>query len=236
MRKIPILVKREFISYFFSPTAYIILTVFLAISGFFFSNILVLSQEATMRYLLSNIAVILLFISPIITMRLLSEEKKSGTIESLMTDPVTDTDVVLGKFLGAVGFYIILLIPTLAYVIVLKIVGKPDFGPIITGYLGLILLGSVFLSIGIFASSLCKNQIIAAVVSFVVLLFMWIIGFASETSNTAVAKITSYISIFEHFDTFRRGIIDTRDLIYYISTCSLFLFLTVKAVESRKWK
>ncbi|MCD5402054.1 ABC transporter permease [candidate division NPL-UPA2 bacterium] len=231
MRKIPTLFYREFRSMFFSPIAYIVLTLFLVVSGYFFSMVLHFTREASLRFTLHNMAFVLLFISPMLTMRLLAEERKSGTIETLMTDPVTDMEVVLSKFFAVLSFYLIILAPTLLYVVILKLIGNPDFGPILSGYLGLILIGCVFLSIGLFASSLTKNQIVSAVISLVILLLLWVIGWASD-----ISKVAGYLSLFEHFEDFRKGVIDTRNIIYYLSTCVLFLFLTVRVVEARKWR
>lgn len=236
MKKVITLFYRDFSSLFFSPVAYIVLTFFLLISGYFFSVILASLQEASLRYTLANMAITLLFISPMLTMRLLAEEKRSGTIECLLTDPVTDLEVVIAKFSAALAFYLVLLLPTLVYVLILKIVGNPDMGPILSGYLGLFLMGSVFISIGLFASSLTKNQIVAAVISLVTLLLLWVIGWSGESTASSWGKVTGYLSILNHFEGFRKGIIDTRDVFYYLTTTILFLFLTVRTVESRKWK
>lgn len=236
MKKVFILFIREFQAYFFSPMAYVVLTTFLIISGYFFSMILAASQEASVRYTLSNMAIVLLFISPLITMRLLAEERSSGTIETLMTDPVREVDVVIGKFLAGISFYILLLIPTLLYIVILKVVGNPDMGPVISGYIGLILMGSVFISIGVFASSLSKNQIVAGVISLVTLLLLWVIGWGGEMTSGKFAKVFAYLGFFDHFEAFQKGIIDTKDVIYYLTTAVLFLFLTVRVLESRKWR
>ena len=236
MKKVLVLFTREFQAYFFSPMAYVVLTAFLVISGYFFSIILHYTQEATLRYVLSNMAVTLLFICPLLTMRLLAEERKSGTIETLMTDPVRDVEVVIGKFLAALCFYVILLVPTAVYVVILKIVSAPDAGPLISGYLGLLLMGGVFISIGLFASSLSKNQIIAGVICLIALLLFWVIGWAGEAMSGGFSKVLVYIGFFEHFEGFQKGIIDTRDVIYYVTTAALFIFLTVRILETRKWK
>lgn len=236
MKKIPALFKRELISYFCSPIAYIVLVVFLVISGYFFWYILGVTMEASLRFTLSNMSIILLFISPAITMRLLAEEKRSGTLETLMTDPVTDAEVVLAKFLASLVFYVFLLVPTLSYVFILKAVGNPDMGIIWAGYAGLMLIGGLFLSIGLLSSAVTSNQIISAVVGFVALLLFWVIGFVSDLGTSKLNKIFGYIGFFEHFDSFRKGIIDTRDIIYFVTAIVLFLFITMRVVESRKWK
>ncbi len=236
MKAVRPLLMRELLSEFCSPIAYVALTVFLLLSGYFFSVILNATQEASLRYSFGNFAVTLLFLAPALTMRLLSEEKKSGTYELLMTAPVSEWDVVLAKFLAGWALYFFLIIPTLLYAGVLAIYGNPDPGPMITGYLGLVLMGSVFTAIGLFASSLTSNQIIAAVIAFVMLLGFWVLGFATEDALSPVGKMLAYLSLFEHYETFRRGVLDTRDIVYYASTTLLFLYLTVRVVESRRWK
>ena len=236
MKAVRPLLYRELLSQFCSPIAYAALTVFLLLGGYFFSVILNATQEASLRYSFSNFSVTLLFLAPVLTMRLLSEEKKTGTFETLMTAPLTEWDVVLAKFLGGWLLYLFVVAPTVLYVIFLKVYGHPDLGPLVLGYSGLVLMGAVFVAIGLFASSLTSNQIIAAVISFLLLLGLWVLGFATEDSASVVGKVLAYLSLFEHYDTFRRGILDTKDVIYYVSTTALFLYLTVRVVESRRWR
>lgn len=236
MRAVRPLLYRELLSSFCSPVAYVALTVFLLLSGYFFCVILNVTQEASLRYALGNFSITLLFLAPLLTMRLLSEEKKSGTLEILMTAPLTEWDVVLAKFLASWSLYLFIAAPTALYLIFLSAYGNPDFGPVVTGYLGLVLMGAAFVAIGLFASSLTANQIIAAAISFLILLGFWVLGFATEDTTSPLGKILAYLSLFEHYDTFRRGILDSKDVIYYISTTILFLFLTVRVLESRRWK
>ncbi|RLF30465.1 MAG: ABC transporter permease, partial [Thermoplasmata archaeon] len=223
-------------AYFLSPIAYIVMTVFLFLSGIFFFAGLVRTQEAYMRGVFLNMGIILLFISPAISMRLLAEEARSGTIETLMTAPVTDFQAVFGKYLASLGFYIFLLIPTIAYPIMLSFVGNPDWGPVISGYIGLILVGCFYMAVGILASSLTKNQIVAAIVGFVILLVFWLIDIISARGSGAVHEVLQYVTLFYHLDTFVKGLIDSRDVVYYLSMSAFFLFLTVRSVESRKWR
>ncbi len=230
------LLYRELLSEFCSPIAYVALSVFLLLSGYFFSVILNSTQEASLRYAFGNFSVTLLFLVPALTMRLLAEEKKTGTLEILMTAPVTEWEVVLAKFAAGWLLYLFVAAPTVIYVIFLRMYGQPDWGPIVTGYAGLALMGSVFVAIGLFASALASNQIVAAMLSFVILLGFWVLGFATQDATSVLGKVLAYLSLFEHYDTFRRGILDTKDLIYYISTTALFLFLTVRVVESRRWR
>ncbi len=236
MRAVRPLLYRELLSQFCSPIAYVALSVFLLLSGYFFAVILNATQEASLRYCFGNFSVTLLFLAPALTMRLLSEEKKTGTLEVLMTAPLTEWDVVIAKFIAGWVLYLFILAPTALYWVFLKMVGQPDAGPVLTGYAGLVLTGAVFVSIGLFASSLTSNQIIAAVLSFVILLGFWVLGFATEDTTGVVGKLLAYLSLFEHYDTFRRGILDTKDFIYYLSTTVLFLFLTVRVLESRRWR
>lgn len=237
MKAVRPLLYRELLSEFCSPIAYVALSVFLLLSGYFFAVILNATQEATLRYSFGNFSVTLLFLAPALTMRLLAEEKKTGTLEVLMTAPLTEWDVVLAKFLAGWALYLFILAPTALYWLFLKMVGgQPDAGPMLTGYAGLVLMGAVFVAIGLFASSLTSNQIIAAVLSFLILLGFWVLGFAMEDATGTLGKVLAYLSLFEHYDTFRRGILDTKDFIYYLSTTVLFLFLTVRVLESRRWR
>lgn len=236
MRAVKPLLSRELLSQFCSPIAYAALAVFLLLGGYFFSIILNATQEASLRYAFSNLSVTLLFLAPILTMRLLSEEKKNGTFETLMTAPMTEWDVVLAKFLGGWILYLFIVAPTVLYALILRVYGHPDLGPIVTGYIGLVLMGGLFTAMGLFASSLTSNQIIAAVISFLLLLGSWVLGFATEDTTSAAGKLLGYLSLFEHYDTFRRGILDSRDVVFYVSSTALFLFLTVRVLESRRWR
>ncbi|MFH1230226.1 MAG: ABC transporter permease [Planctomycetota bacterium] len=238
MRNILILTKRELAAYFYSPLAYVIITAFLFFSGYFFWTYLRWSADATvLRYVLELIGFTSLIISPMITMRLLAEEIKSGTLEILMTAPVTETEVVVSKYITALVFYLSLIIPTVAYVILLMKWGNPDLGAIISGYAGLICLTGVFLSIGLFVSSLTSNQIVAVIITFIILLIGWVIGYAGEFFQQQYWKdIFKYIGFFDHFDSFRKGLIDSRDIFYSLSLIVFFIFLTVRILESRRWR
>lgn len=248
MHNLGTLTKREFQSYYYSPIAYVVITIFLLIQGYTFwilMNLLnnsrgTVTTDAVMEYFLGGgenlfFWLCLLLIIPLITMRLLADEMKSGTIELLMTAPVTDTEVVLSKFFGAFCFYFVLWIPTLSFVVIVDYYINPGFGPIYSGYLGTILVGGVLISIGLFASSLTQNQIIAAIFSFFIILIFFSIGFLNTFVPVQnIRNFISYISILEHYADFIKGIIDTRHIIYYISLIVIMLFLTVKTLESRK--
>ncbi|MBI5892842.1 MAG: ABC transporter permease subunit [Deltaproteobacteria bacterium] len=250
--------KKELKSYFTSPIAYVVITIFLVISGYFFYNIIAtfatISYQATInpmaakqygllnvteivvRPLFGNISMIMLLMMPLLTMRLFSEEKKTGTIELLLTYPITDMQVLLGKFFACLAVYLLMLVLTALYPILIMIYGQPEVGPIITGYIGLFLLGASFISLGIFASSITENQIIAATVAFGALIFFWMLSFSVGLADPAIGKIISYISITEHLEAFAKGVIDTEDIIYYGIFIILFLFLTLRALESNKWR
>jgi ABC-2 type transport system permease protein len=234
MRNTPTLTWRELNAYFFSPVAYIVLTVFLGLSGFVFYLSLSGSGLADMRGWIGATGFILLLVCPIITMRLLAEETRSGTIEMLMTVPVTDAEVVWSKFLGALLFYLFMLLPSAFYVLTLFILGSPDPGPIITGYIGLVLVGSMFLSAGLFCSSLTRNQIIAAILGLVAVFVLWLIGFTGVGGS--LGRFLDYVGVVSHLQGFVRGLVDLRDVAYFVTGTGLFLFLSVRALESRKWR
>jgi ABC-2 type transport system permease protein len=247
--------KKEMRLYFTSPVAWVILTVFLAIMGFFFWSILDFFSrmslqaamqpmmgrdlnvtEGVLRPLLSNFSVILLLIMPLLTMRLFSEERRSGTIELLLTYPVRDGAVLVGKYLAALGLYALMLVLTLLYPAIILYFARLEWGPLATGYLGLVLLGGTFLAVGVLASSLTENQIIASISTFGILLVFWIIGWASESAGATWSRVLQGLSILEHFDSFSRGILDVKDVVYYLNFIAVALFLTLRSLEARRWK
>jgi len=177
----------------------------------------------------------MLLLVAVLTMRLLAEEKKLGTIELLLTAPVRDSDIILGKFLGSLGIVTIMLVLTFYLPLLLAIFGDPDIGPMLSGYLGLFLLSAACLAIGIFASSLTSNQIVAAVVAGGVLLGLWYLGSASSYLPESMGNVISYISLSNYFPAFVTGIIDTRGIIYYLSVAALFLFLSIRSLENSRW-
>jgi ABC-2 type transport system permease protein len=183
-----------------------------------------------------NATVMMLFLLPAITMRTYSEEKRSGTIELLLTSPVTDTEIILGKFLGAMGLYGSMLAVTLIHVGLLFWFGNPEWKPIASAYLGLLLMGGCFIAVGLLISSLTKNQIVAGVVTFAVFLMLWVINWIGVFVGPTAQAILSHLSITDHFDDFSRGVIDTKHVVYYISFISLGLFLTAKSVDTERWR
>lgn len=241
MKNIATIFLKEMHTYFVSPIAYFVLFVFAALTGFLFSGSLIvgginrmLTTEVLNMFFL-NTSVILLFFAPAITMKLFAEEKRSGTIELLMTSPVRDIEVVLGKYLASLALLALMLAITGVYPVITSFYGRVDLGPVISGYLGLMLLGGVFLSVGILISSMTKNQLVSALTTFGVLLLLWVIGFIARSRSTAAMAIR-YLSFTEHFEDFARGVVGMKHLVYYLSSTVFFLFATVRSVESSKWR
>jgi len=227
---------RELRLYFSSWMAYAVAAGFLAISGLIFWIILSDTQEAQLRWTIENIVVIFLFITPLITMRLLAEEKRSGTLELLMTSPVTDAQVVLGKFLGALGLLVVLLVPTLVFPGVLARYGDPDWGPILSGYLGLFLAGACFVAVGVLASPVTESQVVAGFLAFGTLLGLWIVGWAAGAGSAGAKEAIAYVSVLRHFADFPKGLIQTKDVVYYLTFVAFCLFAAMRSLESRKWR
>jgi ABC-2 type transport system permease protein len=229
--------QRELKSYFVSPVAYVVTALFLLIAGYLFSLILLQSNEATLRYLQSNLSVIWLFVTPFLTMRLLAEEQRTGTIELLLTNPVRDAEVVVGKYLGALVFLFFMLAFTLYYpALIFLLSGRPDLGPMAAGYLGIVLQAGAFLAVGLLASSLTENQMISAILSFAVLLVLWLADAVSNNLGSPVRDIFKYLSITQQFQDFPRGIIDTSHVVYFLSLVAACLALTVLSLQTRRWR
>ena len=235
MNNILTLYKKELKSYFSSPVAYIVLAVFLGITGWFFTSNLFLGGVVTMRNVFDIIPFIYLFFIPAITMRTFAEEKKTGTIELLLTKPITDLEIVLGKFLAALTLTCVALLFTLVYVISLTTLGQIDYGAIIGAYAGLILMAGIYISIGIFASSLTHNQVVAFIISFLIVFALFMLNKVLVFLPSALASILEYISIDFHYGNIARGVVDSRDLIYYLSGMLIFILLTKTSLESRRW-
>jgi ABC-2 type transport system permease protein len=186
--------------------------------------------------LLLNSTVVMLLVFPLITMRTYAEEKRSGTIELLLTAPITDFEIIMGKFLGALALFAGMLSVTLLHMGLLFAYGNPEWKPIATGYLGLLMMGGSFLSLGLFISSLTKNQIVAGMITFSVFLLLWVINWVSTFVSPEAQTVINYLSVTEHFDDFARGIIDTKHVVYYLSFIATGLFLTMKSVDSERWR
>ena len=228
---------KEIQAYFTSPIGYIVALVFLALAGFFFGlSISGVFPQATIDGYMGPMSFILILLAPAMTMRLMAEEQKLGTIELLLTSPVKDWEVVLGKFMASLAFFIGTLALTLYYVILLYAFGSPDSGPVWSGYLGLILYGATALSIGLLASSLTSNQIVALVVGFGVLLILNLVSQLSTLVDGATATVFTEIGLNTHLDDFSRGVVDSRHIVYYLTVTAVFLFLAVRSLETRRWR
>jgi len=229
---------RELKAYFVSPIAYITSAFYLLVVGALFAAILTQSADASLRPLFSNVTFIVLLIAPALTMRLLADERRMGTIELLFTAPVHDWQIVVGKYLGALILYLTMFIlPTVYYFVILRVFGSPEIGPTLTGYLGVFLLGASFLAVGVFTSSLTQNQIIAWLGGFAILILMWIAdALASWAGYGAVRDVIVYLAITRHYDNFLRGVIELADVLYPLSIVAVFLFLTTQLLQSRRWR
>jgi ABC-2 type transport system permease protein len=254
MRNTWTICRKELGSYFVSPIAYLLLTMFAVIFGFFFWNALgyfvfegmemqmrgetmpMNLNEQIIRPLLSNVSVIGLFFIPMITMRLFAEEKKTGTIELLATSPIRDIEVILGKWLAAVILYATLLLFTALNFAFLFLYGNPDWKPLAVGYLGLLLQGGLLLALGTFISTLTKNQIIAGAATFGICLLLWVLEWVSGYESATWATVLAYFSVITHFDSFARGVIDSKDLVFYLTGIFLGLFATARSMESLRWR
>ena len=233
-RKIWAIANKEISYYFTSPVGYIVLTAFFLVTGFFFSLILLGSRQANMAPVFQNTVVIFLFLSPGITMRLWSEEEKTGTAVLLRTSPITLWEIVLGKYLGACVFFGAMLSSTLLYLAIIAIWGNPDYGIVLANYMGYILAGISFFAIGLLISTMTENQIVSMVVTWVVLLIFWVIGAAGNYVQGTAGDFLKKISIYEHLDDFFKGVIDLSHLVYFISLIFLGLFFSVKVLESKR--
>lgn len=228
--------ERELKSFFVSTVAWIIAAAFMTMSGFLFAVILLNSNEASLRFLISNLSVIFLFVAPFLTMRLLSEEIRLGTVELLLTNPVRDVEVVIGKFLGVMGFILVMLALTLYFPALLYVFGTPDPGPMITGYLGVILQAVAFAAIGLAISSTTENQIVAAFLAFVINLILWLSESISQFVGKPLDAVMKFLSITSHFQDFSRGVIDSSHVIYFLSVVAAALFLTYLSLQARRWR
>lgn len=228
-----IIMRKELKGYFNSPIAYIVITVFLAFTGFFFFKDFFYYNQAEMRGLFQTLPLMLSFVVPAVTMKLFAEERQSGSFEILMTLPVSAWDAALGKFFAGVAFSAVMLSPTLIYLVTVFLVGSPDPGPVIGGYIGALLLAAAYTSIGLLASSFTRNQIISFITAWAVCFLLWILD-KVIIFLPAPLGFLSYFGTDYHFQNIARGIIDSRDVIYFVSVCALSLMFTVKTVEERR--
>lgn len=254
MGNILVICRKELKGYFASPIAYGLMVFFALIAGYFFyaataifvargmeSQMMGRSMpmdlnEWIVRPVLMNVSVIGLFLIPMITMRLFAEEKRSGTIELLTTSPVTDLEIILGKWLAAVLMYGAILGVSAINLVWLFAYGKPDWKPMVIAYLGLLLQGGCLLAIGTFISTCTKNQIVAGVASFAISLLLWVLDWVTAFETSATGKVIAYLSVFQHFESFSKGVLDSKDVIFYVSVIFFGLFLTARSMESLRWR
>jgi ABC-2 type transport system permease protein len=247
MKKVLAIVRRELIAYFSSPLAYIVLTAFLLMQGYIFYIIVSflnnpMTQASTPLRLFFGGTVFfwlfMLFVVPVITMRLVAEERRSGTIEVLLTSPVSEAQVIAGKFLAALAFYVVLWLPTVLYVVILARNSEIDLLPVAAGYLGVLLIGFLFLGVGTFTSTLTDNQLVAAILAFAAMILLFSIGLVEQllVSSSAVRDALGYMNLWTHMDDYAKGIVDTRHVVYELSVGLLFLFLASKSLEVKKWR
>ncbi|MEW5979056.1 MAG: ABC transporter permease subunit [Acidobacteriota bacterium] len=261
MKNIVAIFQKELRSYFVSPIAYVVMTVFLLISGYFFQRILAVFLERSFAMMMQaqqfgmppqNIDVpslvarnffgvmstVILFMLPMITMPTFADEKRRGTMELLLTSPITNMQIILGKFLAALSFFVVMISPTVLYLLFMVLYSSPKmaWGPVLSGYLGLLLLGGALISVGIFVSTLTENQIVAASITFGTFLILWVIDLSAQSAGPVLREVLSYLSILNHFEDFSKGVVDTASLIVYSSFIFLGLFLTYRSIDSLRWR
>ncbi len=258
MRNVLFIVSKELRSSFNSPVALVTITIFTALVGYYFYNIFAsfstLSFQAqtnpmqakqygalnvtefVIRPFFGIMSVILVIMLPMLTMRAFAEEKKSGAMELMLTFPVRDLEAILGKFFGCIGLYLLMLALTFPCVILVAYLGRPEWGVISAGYIGMVLIGSAFISMGLFMSSLTENQVVAAVLSFAALLVLYMIGFSAGYAGEGLSKVLMYLSFTAHFESFAKGVIDSSDVNYYLLFTIFFMFLNMRSLESKRWR
>lgn len=255
MRNVWTIASRELKAYFTSPIAYIVLAMFAVIFGFFFYSAVAFfvqfsAQAASnlggappmnvnqfiIQPTLGNLTIVLLFLMPMLTMRMFAEEKRSGTIELLLTSPIKDYEIILGKWLGGMLLWICMIgIATINFS-VLWIYTVPDWKALLTAYLGMLLLGGAMLAIGLFISTTTENQIVAGSVTFGLFLLLWVLSWVNQYSSSTIGRLCAYLSMPSHFDQFAKGVIELKDFVYYLSAIALGLFLSKRSIESMRWK
>lgn len=229
-----IIMKKELMTFYSTPILYIVTSFFLVVTGWFFFSTFFIFKQAELREFFKLLPIIFSLVIPAVTMRLFSEEKNTGSFEILMTLPVSLQNVVVGKFLAGLVFTACMLVPTLFYVITIIIVGSPEIGPIISGYIGAILLGGVFSSIGIFSSSITKNQIISYIIGVAICITLTLIDKFVFFLPASIVGFIQYLSVDYHFGNFTKGIIDSRDIIYFLSVMAIGIFGTIQILEERR--
>lgn len=244
MRAVWATYTRELRSYFFAPLAYVVLFFFLVVTGFIFINLIgnlmdprMMAPDPALSYFFRSSWLMLILLAPVLTMRLLSEELRSGSIEILMTAPITEAQVVAGKYLAALTFYASLWLPTLVYALLIARQSEVDWGPVAAGYVGILGIGALLLAVGTFASSMTRSQLVAAMVGVALVFLLFLLGiFEGQIENEKLKQALDYVNLWSHIDEFARGIVDTRRLAYYGTGVLFFLFLATRALEDKKWR
>lgn len=236
MDKITNIIRRELSSYFLSPIAYVLMAVFIALYGVFFTGVFVTYGVANLQFSLSNLLLVFLFIAPLMTMRTLAEERKLGIEELYMTAPITTTEYILGKFLALAISYLVMLSLLLIHFGIVFYFAKPDWGPVLSSLTGLMLAGFTFLAIGLFTSSLSDSQIISGLAGFGILLSYWLLGWVGNSMGGKWGEIIGNLSLLNYYQDFNKGVIDTKNIIFYLSNIGVFLFLTIRHMEARRWR
>jgi ABC-2 type transport system permease protein len=255
MSRLLAIYQRELAYFYNSIVAYVVITIFVLLGGYFFYNLVAFFNmvsiqtmqnpmsaqqlsitEGVLQPLFGNLSIVMLLVMPLLTMRLLSEERKSGTAELLFTYPISDWDAILGKYFATLTVFATMLGLTAVFPLLLTRYVTPEWGPVFSSYLGLLLLGMAFVAMGLFFSSLSENQIVAGMLTFGCALFFLIIGWVTPFASANVAAVVTELSILEHFDNFAKGIIDTNDVVYYLNFSIFFLFLCSRVLESNRWR
>ncbi len=226
--------KKEFRGYFVSPVAYIVISIFLILTGWFFFSTFFLFGQAEMRNFFSLLPVIFSFIIPAITMRLFSEEFNTGSYELMLTMPLSGLDIIIGKFMAAAAFVVVMLAPTFSYAVCISFIGDLDWGPVIGGYIGAVLLGASFSTIGLFASSLTRNQIVAFIVGMSLCFILTLLDKMLFFLPDGALNVFQYLGADYHFQNVSKGIIDSRDILYFISVCFVMLYSTNLVIQEKK--
>lgn len=244
MRAVWATYTRELRAYFFAPLAYVVQFFFLIVTGVIFINLIgslvdprVMAPDPALSYFFRSSWLMLILLAPVLTMRLISEELRSGSIEILMTAPITEGQVVAGKYLAALTFYASLWLPTLIYAVLIARQSEVDWGPVAAGYVGILGIGALLLAVGTFASSMTRSQLVAAMVAVALVFLLFLLGiFEGQIDNEKLKQALDYVNLWSHIDEFARGIVDTRRLAYYGTGVLFFLFLATRALEDRKWR
>jgi len=250
MRSLWLVARREFRAYWTSPVAYVVLAVFLVLAGVFYfselsqfvalssrggNNLVDVNQQLIRPYLYS-VSVMILFILPLVSMRLISEEKRQGTLEILLTTPAPDWAVVIGKYLASLGLLAVLVAGSALHVAILYGFGRPEWGPVWTGFLGLFLTGAAYLALGLFLSSLTQNQVVSAAAAFSLFLALWLMHSLGASASGTLSRVLTYISFAGHFDNFGRGVLDTSDVVFFLTLSGAGVFMAVQSVTATRWK